>query len=326
AIPHPYKMSDADFWVEEVKKLKIKNNGVLSIFAIRNASDGEAIGAIGYHNYKPDSPHSAELGYWLAKPFWNKGIMTEVVKGFSKYGFETLGMGRITANVFYNNKGSARVLEKAGFCYEGLKRSHYKKNDKIFDGKSYSLLPSDLTTNANLDRPDFIKHYLEIQKPDNAKYPGSDELLTIGSPFAKKLGLTKLGIHHEELLPGRRTSWPHAESLEDEFVFVIEGRPHAWIDGNLHRLNPGDGVAFPSGTGIAHTIINNTESVVRLLVVGEANNDLNKCIYPLQPERNEEIRAQNFLWEDAPKRELGNHDGLPDQLRKSSPNGPRGAE
>lgn len=168
-----------------------------------------------------------------------------------------------------------------------------------------------------LSRHECIKHFSEIQEPDNSCYKssGSTELLSIGSPFAKKLGLKKVGIHHELLPPGRRTSWPHAESAEEEFVYVIEGTPDAWIDGHLYRLIPGDGVAFPVPTGIAHTFINNTTEPVRLLVVGEANKSENLCIYPLHPERNKEIQKNNFLWENAPVRELGPHDGLPNAQR-----------
>lgn len=79
------------------------------------------------------------------------------------------------------------------------------------------------------------------------KSSNGDELLSIGSPFGKVFGLKRLGIHHELLPPGRRTSWPHAEKTEEEFVYVIEGTPDVWIDGNLHQLNPGDGVGFPPG-------------------------------------------------------------------------------
>jgi len=163
-------------------------------------------------------------------------------------------------------------------------------------------------------RPDCIKHYSEIQEKDDAHYPHSDELLSIGSPFAKIFGLKKLGIHHEVLPPGRRTSWPHAESDEEEFAYVIEGHPDVWIDGHLYRLNPGDGVGFPSGTGIAHTFINNTSENVRLLVVGEATKKTNRIIYPLHPKRNEEVGES--YWADAPRQALGTHDGLPDLLRK----------
>lgn len=164
-----------------------------------------------------------------------------------------------------------------------------------------------------MNRPDFIKNYKEIQDEDNAHYPGSDELLSIGSPFSKKIGLKKLGIHHEVLPPGRRTSWPHAESDEEEFVYVIEGNPDVWIDGHLHRLNPGDGVGFPSGTAICHTFLNNTKMPVRLLVVGEATKKENKCFYPLHPERNKLAKEEGWLWEDHPTHKMGDHNGLPDK-------------
>ena len=156
------------------------------------------------------------------------------------------------------------------------------------------------------DRPDFIRHYRDIQKPDNRHYQGDDELMSIGSPFGRLLGLTRLGIHHETLLPGRRTSYPHAESLEDEFVYVIEGYPDVWIDGVLHPLQPGDGVGFPAGTGIAHSFLNNSDREVRLLVVGEPNKPENRVHYPLNPGR-EAYGTPN--WPDVPARALGPHDG-----------------
>ena len=162
------------------------------------------------------------------------------------------------------------------------------------------------------ERPPSIAHYSTLQDPDNAHYPNSKELLSIGAPIGRKLGLTRIGIHHELLPPGRRTSWPHAESAEEEFAFVIEGNPDVWLDGNLYRLNPGDAVAFPAGTGIAHTFINNTDRDVRMIVVGE-NRPENKIYYPLHAE---ESKHRKDLWEDHPQRELGPHDGLPDKIRK----------
>ena len=166
-----------------------------------------------------------------------------------------------------------------------------------------------------MTRPDYIKHYSEIQDDDNAHYPGSDELLSIGSAFARKMGLTRLGIHHEFIPPGRRTSWPHAESDIEEFIYVIDGNPDVWIDGVLHRLNPGDGVAFPAGTGISHTFLNNTESDVRLLVVGEASpiRPENRLYYPVNPTREEQLGDR--WWGDVPSQTQGDHDGLPDGQR-----------
>ena len=162
-----------------------------------------------------------------------------------------------------------------------------------------------------MSRPDFIRHWSDLEDPDDGHfnaYPGDTELMSVGAPLARKLGLTRIGIHHERLPPGRRTSYPHAESAEEEFIFVLEGTPDVWIDGDLHRLSPGDSVAFPAGTGICHTFLNNTAQEVRLLVIGEANKVENRIRYPL----NEGYEAtRNDRWADWPARPLGPHDGKP---------------
>ena len=158
-----------------------------------------------------------------------------------------------------------------------------------------------------MDRPNFVRHWSELEGPDDAHYPGDDDLLSINAPLGRKLGLRRIAIHHERVPPGRRTSYPHAESALEEFVFVLEGTPDAWIDGHLVRLQPGDAVGFSPGTGISHTFLNNTPVEVRLLVIGEPTSE-NRIRYPLNatyeatcPER----------WVDPPDQPLGPHDGRP---------------
>ena len=157
-------------------------------------------------------------------------------------------------------------------------------------------------------RPDFIWNEKDIARPRRSRYPGAGDRWGSGSAFSKAVGLKRLGIHHQTLPPGHRTSFPHAESAEEEFVYVIEGAPDAWIDGDLFRLGPGDGVGFPAGTGIAHSFLNNTDAAVRLLVVGEADKDENRIVYPVNPELRQ---YREDWWDDAPVRPLGPHDGRP---------------
>jgi uncharacterized cupin superfamily protein len=159
-----------------------------------------------------------------------------------------------------------------------------------------------------------IAHWSEIERADDNRYSGDDELLSIGAAFGEHFNLTRLGIHHERLPPGRRTSYPHAESAEQEFVFVIEGEPDVWLDGRLYPLRPGDAVGFPAGDGLCHTFINNTDAEVRLLVVGERPKDENRIVYPRNPERRP---LREDWWEDAPVRDMGDHDGLPDRVREA---------
>jgi uncharacterized cupin superfamily protein len=163
---------------------------------------------------------------------------------------------------------------------------------------------------AQQPRPDFIRHWTELEDADDAHYPNSDELLSIGAPLARKLGLKHIGIHHERLLAGRRTSYPHAESHEEEFVFVIEGAPDAWLDGHLYRLAADDAVGFPAGTGLCHTFLNNTEAEVRLLVVGETPKPENKVYYPCNTEL---MAIRKDWWQDVPERPMGPHHGKPGQ-------------
>ena len=158
-------------------------------------------------------------------------------------------------------------------------------------------------------RPPYVVHWSEIQEEDDSMYPGSSERHSIGSPLGKHTGLTQVGVHHELLLPGRRTSWPHAEGDEDELVYVIEGHPHVWIDGVVHSLRPGDAVGFPCGTGIAHTFLNDTERPVRLLAIGLASTKGHRVHYPLHAVRNEQLGEARWL--DVPTRAMGPHDGSP---------------
>ena len=137
---------------------------------------------------------------------------------------------------------------------------------------------------AQPERPTYIAHWREIERPDKGRYDGDDELMGVGAPFGGHFGLTKLGIHHKRLPPGRRTSFPHAESAEEELCTSSKASL-SWLDGHLHRLKPGDAVGFPAGTGIAHTFLNNTEAEVRLLVVGERPKPENRIVYPLDPDR-----------------------------------------
>jgi ribosomal-protein-alanine N-acetyltransferase len=126
-IPYPYTMKDAEEWYRKFRKM-MRRKG-LDRIALVIEIDGEAVGSVGITRHD----HKAEIGYWLGRAYWGKGIMTEVVKEITKYGFRELGLRRMYAFVFTHNKASMRVLEKAGYKYEGMLRKNVKKGDKYFD-------------------------------------------------------------------------------------------------------------------------------------------------------------------------------------------------
>jgi RimJ/RimL family protein N-acetyltransferase len=107
-------------------------------FAIAN--DNELIGAIGIEPSRDINRYAGELGYWLAEPFWGKGIVTSAVKVFIKYVFENYELIKIFAYVFSSNPASGRVLEKAGFKLEGNLRNQIFKNGKFANQLVYGIL------------------------------------------------------------------------------------------------------------------------------------------------------------------------------------------
>src|SRR5690349_24825656 len=124
-------------------------------------------------------------------------------------------------------------------------------------------------------RPPFIVSAHEL--PESAHvYPQSTEGMGPVRRLGKAAGLVRIGVHLQRLPPGTRSSWPHAEEEEEEFVYVIHGEVDAWIDGHIHRMVSGDFAAFPAGTGISHCFINNSDQEALLLVGGEANKATNR--------------------------------------------------
>ena len=154
------------------------------------------------------------------------------------------------------------------------------------------------------DKPDFVSHWDDILKrEEKSSYPGAVEEHTITAYFGRRARFSRLGINIDVLPAGRRTSWPHAERDEEEFVYVVSGRVDCWTEGDTHPMAEGDFVGWASGTGIAHVIINNSDEDAILLVGSEANRQRNQFFYPLHPRRNGEIGA--LLWADHPRHKFG---------------------
>ena len=158
-------------------------------------------------------------------------------------------------------------------------------------------------------RPPFIVSANEVPEKSHV-YPQSSERMGPLRRIGKAAGLQRIGINLQRLPPGTRSSWPHAEELEEEFVYVIAGEVDAWIDGHLHRMTAGDFAAFPAGTGISHCFMNNGDQEATLLVGGEPTKPANRIFYPLNPSRRVDLGPSEW-WEDVPAHQLGPHDGMP---------------
>ena len=138
-LPYPYTEKDGK---EFISTMLAANENDTFAFAI--TVNGKVIGSIGAFRQTNIHNKTAELGYYIAEEYWGKGIMTEAVKQLCDYVFSHTDIIRIYAEPFSYNIGSCRVLEKAGFQYEGTLRSNALKNGNVLDMKMYSKLKTEL--------------------------------------------------------------------------------------------------------------------------------------------------------------------------------------
>ncbi|WP_100011323.1 GNAT family N-acetyltransferase [Lentibacillus sediminis] len=147
-IPHPYPKGSAKEFV--TASLQAQEEGKLLILAVTVKPENEFIGLINLNINKVFN--RAELGYWIAKPFWGKGFGTEAAKEIVRVGFEELKLNRIYAQAFTTNPGSYRIMEKVGLKHEGILKEHVKRNGDYFDIKVYGMTKSEYNLLKNQAR------------------------------------------------------------------------------------------------------------------------------------------------------------------------------
>jgi RimJ/RimL family protein N-acetyltransferase len=120
-IPHPYPDGAAEAWIASHAEHFASGESVT--FAITRRDDGALLGAIGLE-LRPEH-RRAELGYWVGKPFWNRGYATEATRAVVRYAFKCLPLDRVFAEYFLRNPASERVMRKIGMLPEGILRRHF---------------------------------------------------------------------------------------------------------------------------------------------------------------------------------------------------------
>lgn len=134
-LPYPYTEQDAEDYIRAMLSSEPDKT-----FAFAITLEDAVVGSIGVFRGENIHFRTAELGYYLGEPYWNRGIGTSAVKRICSYVFEHTDIIRIFAEPFAENTPSSRVLEKSGFRLEGVLRSNAVKKGKIRDMKLYSLL------------------------------------------------------------------------------------------------------------------------------------------------------------------------------------------
>ena len=137
-IPHPYTLEDAVKFIRSTHYRIRKKSG----YAFGIELEGEIIGVVDLFSIDWEN-RNAELGYWLGRKYWSRGLMTEAVRLILKFAFEDLKLHRVTATLFEENSASRRVLEKTGFKLEGKRRKSRLKFGEWHNELLYGILRSE---------------------------------------------------------------------------------------------------------------------------------------------------------------------------------------
>lgn len=133
-LPQPYTKEAAAWWVSTGSKIGI-------VKAI--TKNGELIGSISAIVGEFERQKSAEIGYWIAQPFWGQGFASQALAEFSKAIFQNTEVVRLYAPVFEGNAASARVLKKCGFKLEAILEKAIYKNGSFYNEHHYALIRSE---------------------------------------------------------------------------------------------------------------------------------------------------------------------------------------
>ncbi|PTB62104.1 acyl-CoA N-acyltransferase [Trichoderma citrinoviride] len=134
-FPSPYTLQDAVNWIE------IAGQEGSLFFAICTPDSDIVIGGCGFQHLTGEQSRTKVLGYWLSPKYWGQGIMTEVIATLSHWAFEQVPtLLRIEATVFKENRRSIKVLERAGYHHEGIRRMAAFKNGRAYNTVSLGLI------------------------------------------------------------------------------------------------------------------------------------------------------------------------------------------
>ena len=118
AIPHPYSIEDAHRFIRFVANGNLERQVT---FALKHPVDGY-IGCLDFHRSGEEAP---EIGYWLGRPYWGQGLLTEAARGALTWAKTEWRHRFLSAGHFADNPASARVLIKAGFLYTGVVQQRF---------------------------------------------------------------------------------------------------------------------------------------------------------------------------------------------------------
>lgn len=148
--------AETDEWI--LRQMEARARGTSLVWGI--VKDAHVVGCISLHDLAWEQValrvDRAELGYWLAPALWGQGYMTEAVRGVIAFGFDDLGLHKITTMCFAQNAASQRVIEKSGFRQVGRREEDVWRDEQWHAHLLYELTISeymDTTATRRFHRP-----------------------------------------------------------------------------------------------------------------------------------------------------------------------------
>ncbi|MCA9739033.1 MAG: GNAT family N-acetyltransferase [Gemmatimonadota bacterium] len=137
-VPHPYPDGAAEAWI-----LTHTTGWDLRSFCTLAVEVPET-GIVGTMSLHLELLHRrGELGYWIGRPFWNRGYATRAARALLDFGFDVLDLNRVQAQYLVRNPASRRVMEKIGMRYEGTRRQYMIKWGVLEDVGCCALLAAE---------------------------------------------------------------------------------------------------------------------------------------------------------------------------------------
>lgn len=133
-FPSPYTLDEADRWLDYCADL---DDAIASLAIV---VDGAACGGIGMERRSDLERQTAEVGYWLGRRYWGRGIAARALVALTEFAFAERDIERLEAIVIEAHRPSARVLEKAGYTLEGRRRRALLKAGTFHDALTYAKL------------------------------------------------------------------------------------------------------------------------------------------------------------------------------------------
>lgn len=143
----PEDLAEVEEWVEDCRTESYEDRGFHWVIRDRvgavGAGAGQVLGAIGTR--PREVPGRADVGYWLGRPYWGSGLMTEALSGLLDYCFTSLDVHKVEADVFTHNLRGRHVVEKVGMTQEGVIRHAHRKGGEWVDHVVYGILADEWT-------------------------------------------------------------------------------------------------------------------------------------------------------------------------------------